>query len=412
MTGHNAPSPWAAWWVIWMGVSVALHIGKLPPTLPVLRAELDISLVQAGFLLSMVQMAGMALGVVAGLGADRIGLRRCVLMGVALLSLSSLVGGWATDSRVLMALRGLEGMGFLMASMPAPGLIRRLVPPERLQRMMGYWSAYMPLGTSLALLLAPWVVERAGWPALWWGLGVWSALSGWLVWREVPADPVMASPSAKAAVMTPAAQPWYPRLHRVLTHRGPWLVALSFAVYSAQWLAIIGFLPSVYQQMGLSIAVGGSLTAVVAAANMIGNIFSGRLLTRGVKASALLRFGFGAMGVGAFLAFAQWQGWQLPAQAQFICVVTFSAMGGVIPGTLFSLAVRLAPSEDTVSTTVGWLQQWSSLGQFTGPPIVAWVASVSGGWQWTWVVTGSFCVLGWILAGALGHLQRRARSEA
>ena len=87
-------------------------------------------------------------------------------------------------------------------------------------------------------------------------------------------------------------------------------------------------------------------------------------------------------------------------------------MGGVIPGTLFSLAVRLAPSEDTVSTTVGWLQQWSSLGQFTGPPIVAWVASAGGGWQWTWVGTGSFCLLGWIWAGGRGHLRPRARSEA
>lgn len=401
MTARLMPSPWAAWWVIWMGVSVALHIGKLPPTLPVLREQLDISLVQAGFLLSMAQLAGVALGVVAGLGADRIGLRRCVLIGVGLLSLSSLAGGWVHDSLWMMVLRGLEGLGFLMASMPAPALIRRLVEPERLQRMMGYWSAYMPLGTSLALLLAPWVVQQAGWPWLWWGLGAWSALSGWLVWRGVPPDP---APSSSAP-----AQRWYPRLHRVLTHRGPWLVALSFAVYSAQWLAIIGFLPSVYEQMGLGIAAGGTLTAVVAAANMLGNVFSGRLLTRGVTASTLLRFGFGAMGVGAFLAFAQWQGWQLPAQWQFLCVVAFSAMGGVIPGTLFSLAVRLAPSEDTVSTTVGWLQQWSSLGQFTGPPIVAWVASVSGGWQWTWVVTGSFCVIGWTLAGALGQLQRRAQ---
>ncbi|MEY2810020.1 MAG: hypothetical protein RLZ66_1531, partial [Pseudomonadota bacterium] len=65
-----------AWVVIVAGVSVALHIGKLPPALPVLRDALDISLLQAGFLLSLVQLAGMALGLAIGLGTDALGLRR------------------------------------------------------------------------------------------------------------------------------------------------------------------------------------------------------------------------------------------------------------------------------------------------------------------------------------------------
>ena len=90
-----------------------------------------------------------------------------------------------------------------------------------------------------------------------------------------------------------------------------------------------------------------------------------------------LGYMFLAMGVGAFLAFAQWHDWHLPAVVQFVCVVGFSAMGGVIPGTLFSLAVRLAPSDDTVATTVGWVQQWSSIGQFAGPPLVAWAAATA-----------------------------------
>jgi len=393
MTAHRA----SAWLVIWVGVSAALHVGKLPPTLPVLREQLGMSLVQAGFLLSMVQTAGMLLGVLVGLGADRLGLRRCMLLGVLLLSGSSLAGGGVNDVHTLLVLRALEGLGFLMASMPAPALIRRLVEPAQLQRMMGYWGAYMPLGTAMALLLAPWVIGLSGWPMLWWGLGIWLLLSGAMVWWWVPPDPPV-------AVAGTAVNPWRKRLHSVFTHRGPWLVVLSFAVYSGQWLAIIGFLPSIYAQMGLSIATGGTLTAVVAAVNMGGNILSGRLLSRGVAPPSLLRFGFGAMGVGAFLAFAQWQGWHLPAVLQFLSVLCFSAMGGVIPGTLFSLAVRLAPSDDTVATTVGWVQQWSSIGQFAGPPLVAWMAAAAGGWQWTWVVTCSFCVLGWWLAGQLRTL--------
>jgi MFS family permease len=85
----------------------------------------------------------------------------------------------------------------------------------------------------------------------------------------------------------------------------------------------------------------------------------------------------------------------------------FSMTGGLIPGTLFSLAVRLAPDERTVSTTVGWMQQCSSLGQFAGPPLVAWVASRTGGWQWSWVVTVSCAAAGLGLAFLIGVLLSR-----
>ena len=54
----------AAWIVILAGVSAALHVGKLPPAIPALQAELGLTLVQAGFLLSLVQLATMALGIV------------------------------------------------------------------------------------------------------------------------------------------------------------------------------------------------------------------------------------------------------------------------------------------------------------------------------------------------------------
>jgi MFS family permease len=183
-------------------------------------------------------------------------------------------------------------------------------------------------------------------------------------------------------------------------------VALSFAVYSGQWLAVIGFLPTIYAQAGVAGGVSAVLTALVAAVNMVGNIASGRLLGRGVRPQVLLYTGFAVMGLGTLLAFFVWplaaEGSGLPVAVRFLAVLVFSMVGGMIPGTLFSLAVRLAPGEGTVSTTVGWMQQWASLGQFIGPPLVAWVASGVGGWHWTWAVTGACSGMGLLLAWRLG----------
>ena len=78
-----------AWIVIAAGVCAALHVGKLPPAIAALQAALGLTLVQAGFLLSLVQLAGMLLGVVFGLAADTLGPRRSVLLGLGVLTLAS-----------------------------------------------------------------------------------------------------------------------------------------------------------------------------------------------------------------------------------------------------------------------------------------------------------------------------------
>jgi MFS transporter, CP family, cyanate transporter len=394
-------SPGPAMLVVLGGVAAALHVGKLPPALPALRDTLGVTLLQGGFLLSLVQLAGMSLGLAVGLAADGLGLKRTMVAGLLTLSAASILGSWARSGDELMALRAVEGVGFLLASMPAPGLIRRLVEPAQVQSTLGLWGAYMPFGTAVAFLAGPHVIAAAGWRPWWWLLGAISlSMTAWL-WWALPHDPPYAAVAPRDHKSPDA---WRSRLGRTLRARGPWLVALAFAMYSGQWLAVIGFLPTVYAEAGVSPGIAAIATALAAAINMAGNIASGLLLRRRFAAHHLLYCGFAAMAVGAFCAFAPiWQGTDptLAAGATYAAVLMFSAVGGLIPGTLFSLAVALAPDERTISTTVGWMQQWSSLGQVAGPPLVAWIATQAGGWQWSWVVTGTLAACGIALAAML-----------
>lgn len=401
MNAHAAARR-APWVILLAGVAVALHVGKLPPAVPVLQQELGISLVQAGFLLALVQMGAMLLGLVAGLLADSLGLRRCMLAGLGLLTAAGLAGAWARGASDLLVLRAVEGVGVMLAAVPAPSLLQRNLPPARLTRMLGIWSAYMPFGTALALLAGPLVMAVIGWRGWWVLIAACSGAMAWWLLRAVPADPVR---HAAAAAASSALEPWHQRLQATLRAPGPWLAALSFSVYAAQWMAVIGFLPTLYQQTGWGGALGAVLTATVAAANIVGNIAAGRLLHRGVPAQLLLWIGFGAMALGGWLAFGS-ATLEAPV-LRYGGAVLFSAVGGLVPGSLFGLAPRLAPSERTIATTVGWMQQWSALGQMAGPPVVAWVASRTGGWDWTWAVTGACCVAGAALAWAIGRRAAR-----
>lgn len=394
-----------AWLVVLSGVVIAMHVGKMPPAIPVLQQALGVTLVQAGFLLSAVQLAGMCLGVLAGMSADRLGLRRSLLTGQAILATASLCGMVVTSPSGLLLLRALEGLGFLLAALPAPSLIRQLVRPSQLPLYLGLWSTYMGTGIALALLAGPLAMQALGWQG-WWGLlGLLSAAMALCIVWVIPSDQARAS-TAAASAPPPAADPpaaWWAPLALTLRHRGPWQVALLFALYSSQWLAVIGFLPAIYAQAGLGASQAGALTALASWINVVGNIAAGRLLQQGWCARYLLWIGYSSMGLGAVLVFGPWTQ-ELP-MLRYLAVLGFSAVGGLIPGVLFSLAVRVAPSERTVSSTVGWMQQCSSAGQFFGPPLIAWIAGNVGGWHWTWALTGSAACLGLWLA-------RRVRFQA
>jgi MFS family permease len=382
--------------VIAAGVSAALHVGKLPPAIGALQQSLGLSLIEAGFLLSLVQLAGMTAAIAVGAWADSLGLKRSMVLGLAILAVASVGGGLASGPAPLLALRAIEGFGFLLVVLPAPALVRELAPPGRINQVLGLWGAYMPFGTALGLLLGPLWIEGLGWRTWWWAVAALSA--------AMAAVLAVAVPALTSAHSTGPSLAWPVRLRRTLASTGPWLVALAFAAYSSQWLAVIGFLPKVYEQAGVSVGMRGVLTAAVAAVNMAGNVGGGRLLHRGAAPHALLAIGFVAMAVSALIAFAGADDRGASPAARYVALLGFSLLGGLIPTALFAMALRVAPDERTISTTVGWVQQWSAFGQFVGPPVVAWVASQYGGWHWTWAATGSMSLLGLLLTWRIARL--------
>ena len=251
----NLSKNFSAVCILAAGVGAAMHIGKLPPSLPVLGQVLGVTLLEAGFLLSSMQMAGMLLGLMTGLAVQRVGLKRSMILGLLLVALGSALGTLAQSAAWLLATRAMEGLGFLWVVLPAPALLRQSVGLQRVTRVMGLWGAYMPLGTSLGLLFGPYVMHLAlpdmGW-RVWWGvLSGWCALLALLVLWLVPTDvrpATLSAPNQKILSLTLRSGP-------------AWLLALSFAAYSGQWLAVVGFLPTIYARSQYRGQCGGRASA-------------------------------------------------------------------------------------------------------------------------------------------------------
>jgi MFS transporter, CP family, cyanate transporter len=395
---------WPALVVILAGISNALHVGKVPQAIPVMRDALGISMLQAGFMLSSLQLAGMIGGIWVGALAGSIGLRRSILIGLTTLALSSVLGGITENISMLLLSRVGESFGFLLVALSAPALINQLVPPNRINIFLGLWSATMPAGTALGLLFGATTLNIIGWNGLWFSVGIISAaMAIWIV-IIVPSDPARTGQNAVRNVEHLRAS--LSQLKQTLKTRVPWLVAITFALYSSQWLAIIGFLPFIYIQQGYLATTAGSLTALVATANIVGNIAASRFLHWGISAPSLLQTAFAGASICTFMAFSEIN--ETRPALRYIFVLFFSAIGGMIPGVLFSLCVKMAPSKESIPSTIGWALQFSAAGQFFGPPLFAIMIKETGDWNWIWIITGAASFFGIISAQAIrSEIKRR-----
>jgi EmrB/QacA subfamily drug resistance transporter len=96
--------------------------------------------------------------------ADRLGRRRVFLAGVAAFTLASLLGGLAPSGIVLVAARGLQGLGAALAGPAALSILTTTFAegPER-NRALGLWSAVLASGGALGMLAGGLLTQYASW---------------------------------------------------------------------------------------------------------------------------------------------------------------------------------------------------------------------------------------------------------
>lgn len=384
----------AAWIiVVASGVVAGLHIWKLSPTLPVIQEQLGFSLLFAGTLLGVVQVAGMVGGLAISLLAEVISQRRTLLLGLVLLAVGSALGAFSPNAGVLLATRILEGAGVIMTTVMGPGLVRLHAPLKNMNMAVGWWAAYMGMATFAGVFSTALVLQHLSWTTWWLVLAVLTLLPIPLVLRFVSADQ-----PAGAARMREAAQ----RIAITAKSARVWVSGLIFGCYTVQWMAVIGFLPTIYEGFGLSPVAGGFISATVGGLNAVGAIISGTLLHRGVNGKTLLIVGFILMAATSTLTFI----FDYPAQLlwiQMIAVGLFSLSGATIPTTMTRVAVDLAPVGGSAPASMGLVQQIFNVGNFTGPMLLAAMATLTGGWNATWWMTCSFALVGILLTLGLAR---------
>ena len=397
MTGPSRPEQtnWiAVAAIIGAAVVASFQVGKMPAALPVIRAEFELSLVAAGWMISIFNVLGVSLAIFAGAFTDWLGHRRAIIFGLVAVAAASTLGAVAPGAGMLLLSRFLEGFGFIIVTVVGPALLTQ-VTAERDQRLaFGFWAGYWPTGAAIIMLMSTQLIEPIGWRGLWLvDAGLVLAMAAVVAWVTEASGPTQVRRWGQVAS----------GIVRTLTSRGPLTLAAVFAAYTVVYMSTISFLPTLLvEQLGITLVAAATLTAGVVFCNAFGNVLGGLALHRGVARWVLLAIGFVVMGVAGFGVFNG----ALPLEIRVVSAVLVSFVGGLIPVSCIAGAPVHAPAPHLLATTNGLLVQGANLGQFGGPPATAAAVQAVGSWGIAAFVLAASTAVGIALSMVVRRLER------
>src|SRR3984885_3551444 len=131
--------------------------------LPTIGNELHTSLAGLQWVVTAYTLTLAGLILLGGALGDRFGRRRVFLIGVTWFALSSALCGLAPNIGVLIAARGLQGIGGALLTPGSLAIIQSTFAADDRPRAIGAWSGLGGVAGAIGPFLGGWIVGSVGW---------------------------------------------------------------------------------------------------------------------------------------------------------------------------------------------------------------------------------------------------------
>ncbi|GAA1347881.1 MFS transporter [Falsarthrobacter nasiphocae] len=367
--------------------SVALGYGILAPVLPVLAHSYGVDYALTGLVVSAFSLARLVFATTAAKLVSARGEAVIYTTGLLVVAASTLGAAFAPSFPLLVLLRGLGGVGSIMFTIAASGLLIRITPPHlRGRASAAFGGAFLAgniAGPSLGGLVAglglraPFIIYTCT-------LLIAAGLMAWSLRRErrlAAADPREAKPAAAAglAVREALGSPTYRAVMLSSLANGLAVFGIRVALLPLLALAVAGHGSAGWDPLGG--LTGTQLTGLAMTAFALGTFVTlpvaGRLADSwGRRRPALL----GLTGIAVTLAVIGWA----PSASLLIAA---SLLGGV------SEAIHNPAVQAALADTLGGRRGGSALaapqmaadiGAIVGPVLGGFIADQAGfGWAFS-----------------------------
>lgn len=128
-----------------------------------LRREFSATLADAQWVISIYVLSLGVTTPVSGYLADRFGIKRVYLLGLAIFATGSLLCGLAPSLGWLIAARALQGFGGGISQPLGPAQLYRAFPPKEQGTALGYFGVVLVFAPALGPILGGWLVDANLW---------------------------------------------------------------------------------------------------------------------------------------------------------------------------------------------------------------------------------------------------------
>ncbi len=171
-----------------LGITVVqLNAAVVTVAFASLRRSFDVDVVALQWTVNAYALLLAALLLSAGLLGDRYGARRVFLVGFGVSAVGALAAGLAARYPMLIAMRGLQGIGAALLLPASLSLIDQVSPDAAARsRAIGIWSGAGSLALALGPVAGGLLIAWAGWPMVFLPSVPLCLVGLWLTWRHAP----------------------------------------------------------------------------------------------------------------------------------------------------------------------------------------------------------------------------------
>jgi len=166
---------------------VVLDVSIVNVALPKMRADLDLSAAGQQWVINAYTLTFAGFLLLGGRAADLFGRRRVFMIGLAVFTVFSLIGGLAQNGGELIAARAVQGIGGAILAPATLSLITTTFPePSSRRKALGAWSATAASGAAAGVLFGGILTDILDWR--------------WVLFVNVPIGAVLLAAAAVSLV--------------------------------------------------------------------------------------------------------------------------------------------------------------------------------------------------------------------
>jgi CP family cyanate transporter-like MFS transporter len=348
--------------ILLAAVNLRLAVTSVGPVLTEIRSGLGMSATVAGLLTSVPVVCFASFGLAAPRVARRVGAARVIAGGLVVLAAGLAARPFAPGTAVFLLLTVVALGGIAVVNVLLPVIVKEHFPTQ-VGAMTGLYSVALNLGATTAAAATVPLTHAFG--------GDWRL--GLACWAVVA---VLAAPSWLPLLRDRSARIQEAPADEIRVSRSPvaWSLAVYFGMQSTSAYVIIGWLPQMYRDAGISAERAGVLFAVTSflgvPLSFLLSAVAGRLRSQSGIAAALVAFGLA--GYGGM--------WWSPAAAPWLWAVLLGVANTAFPLALTMIALR-GRTPATVVRLSAFAQGVGYLLAIPGPILVGFLHDRSGGWR-------------------------------